>query len=179
MTIDNELETWKMQWQAQSEPLPRLKKKVERQNLKGLLGVLATCACFAFAVVEALRTRNSFWEGVAIGIAIASVVLGSYMWWVKRGAWKPAAQTTLAYAELLHKRAVARSRTLRFGFYFLLAATILFAAFVAWNWKSFRIRRDAVVMVAMALEVVWFWRLRTRVQREAGELTTLIDDLKE
>jgi hypothetical protein len=179
VTVDNELETWKVQWRAESEPLPRLKKKVERQNLKGALGVLAICACFAFAVVEALRTRNSFWEGLAIGIAIASVVLGSFTWWVKRGAWKPAAKTTLGYAELLHKRAVAKSRTLRFAFHFLLVATILFAAFLAWNWKSFRVTRDAAVMAAMALEMLWFWRLRKRVQHEAGQLKQLIKDLTE
>jgi thiosulfate reductase cytochrome b subunit len=178
VTTDTELEIWRQEWRNQTEPLPELRKKIRRQNLRTVAAVVAICLCLAFSTVEALRNHSSFMAGLAAGISFASLFLGGYAWWVRRGAWKPTAQTTLAYAELSYKRALAKTRTLHFAFYFLLAATVLFAAFMAWNWKTFR-ARDGALIAAMVLEMFFLKHYRRRKKAETEETKKLIDDIKE
>ncbi|HEY5027205.1 MAG TPA: hypothetical protein VIK39_02255 [Candidatus Angelobacter sp.] len=178
MTIDNELETWRKQWHTDTEPLPQLKRKIKRQNLRIAAAVVAVCVCLALSTIEALRTRTAFAMGLASGIAFAGVFLGGYAWWVRRGAWRPSAQNTLAYTELSYKRAVAREKSLNFSFYFLLVATTLMTAFVAWNWKGFH-GRDGAIVIAMVLEMFLFRRMRRRKLQEIAETKKLIDDMKE
>ena len=176
MNHDTELEIWQQEWQEETEPLPDLKKKIRRQNLKTVAAVLAVCACLAISTAAALRTRSSFMAGMAVGITFAGVFLGSYAWWVRRGAWKPTAQTTLAYAELCHRRAIARARTARFSFYFLLVSTLLLAAIVGWNWTGFRLR-DGLIMAALLAELFFLKHLERRKHREIEETRKLIDDI--
>lgn len=176
MTNDTELEVWQQEWHDQTEPLPDFKKKIRRQNLQMAAGVLAICVCLAISTVMALRTRSPFITGLAAGIAFASVVLGGYAWRVRRGAWRPSAQTTLAYAELCHRRAIARARTARFSFYFLLVSTLLLAAIVGWNWTGFRLR-DGLIMAALLAELFFLKHLERRKHREIEETRKLIDDI--
>ncbi len=178
MTIDTELENWQREWRHQTESLPELKRKIRRQNLRTVAAVVAICVCLALSTAGALRARSVFLAGLATGIAFASLFAGGYAWWVRRGAWRPTAQTTLAYAELSYKRAVAKARTLRFSFYFLLIATVLFAAFTAWNWKNFR-ARDGVILAAIVLELFFFKYYGRRKKREIEETKKLVDSLKE
>jgi hypothetical protein len=178
VTTDTELETWRREWRDQTEPLPELKKKILRQNLRTVAAVGAICVCLALSTVEALRSRSAFIAGLAVGIGFASLVSGTYAWWVRRGAWKPTAQTTLAYAELSYKRAIAKSRTLRFSFCFLLLATALFTAFVAWNWKHFA-ARDGLIISAMGIEAFFLRHYGRRKRREIEETKKLIDAMTE
>jgi hypothetical protein len=177
VTTDTELDIWRREWRDHTEPLPDLKKKIRRQNLQTVAAIVAVCACLAISTVMALRTRSPFVAGLAAGIGFGALFLGGYAWWVKRGAWKPTAQTTLAYAELSYRRAIARARTARFSFYFLLVTTLLLATFVAWNWKHFR-ARDGVVVAALVTELFFLKHVARRKQREMEETRKLIDDLK-
>lgn len=176
MTTDHELEGWRREWRHETEPLPDLKKKIRRQNLWMAGAVAATCICLAASTVEAVRTGSSFVTGLAVGIGFASVVLGSYGWWVRRGAWKPTAQTTLAYAELSYKRAVAKWRTVRFAFFFLLATASVAFASAAWYWKHLLLR-DGVILAALVIEVIVLWRQSKRKKRAAEKAKELLDEL--
>lgn len=178
MTVDTELETWRREWRSQPEPLPELKKKIKRQNQRTIGAIAAICVCLALSTVEAMRTRSSFIAGLATGLWFASLFLGSYAWWVRRGAWKPTAQTTLAFLELSYKRAVAKARTIRFSFYFLLTVTILYGAFVTWNWKTFS-AREAVVLVGIVTELFLFRYYGRRKKREIEETKKLLDQTRE
>ena len=177
MNHDTELETWQQEWRAQTEPLPDLKKKIRRQNLQIVAAIFAVGVCLAISTVVALRTRSPFVAGLAVGIAFAGLLLGGYAGWVRRGAWKPTAQTTLAYAELCYRRAIAKARTARFSFYFLLVATLLLASFVGWNWRRFR-TRDGVIVAAMVAELFFLKHVERRKQRELEETEKLFNDLK-
>lgn len=178
MSSDTELETWRLEWRNHTEPLPDLKKKIRRQNLRMAAGIFAICLCLAISTVMAMRSQSSFMAGVAAGIACASLFLGGYAWRVRRGAWKPTAQTTLAYAELCYRRAVAKARILHFSFYFLLVATVLLAALMGWNWKHFQ-ARDGMVLAALVSELFFFKYLGRRKQREMEETRKLVNDLKQ
>lgn len=177
MSNDTELEIWRQEWRDQTEPLPELRKKIKRQNLRTAAAIVAIGVCLAVSTSVALKTRSPFMAGLAAGIVFASVFMGGYAWWVRRGAWKPTAQTTLAYAELVHRRAIARARIVRFAFYFLLIATVLLAGFVAWNWKNFH-ARDGVIIAAMTVELFFMKHFGERKQREIEATRKLIDDLK-
>jgi hypothetical protein len=177
VTNDIELEVWQREWRDQTEPLPDFKKKIRRQNLQMVAGVLAICVCLAVSPVLALRTRTPFMAGLASGIAFASVLLGGYAWRVRLGAWKPTSQTTLAYAELSHRRAVAKAKTLRFSFYFLLVTVLLLATLLGWNWKRFH-TRDGVVMAALVTELFFLKYLGRRKLREVEQTSTLLDDMR-
>ena len=178
MKTDLELESWRQEWRDQTEPLPQLKKKIRRQNLRTAAAVIAIVCIAALSTVEALRTHSSLVAGFAVGLVVASVCVGSFAWWVRRGAWKPAAQTTLAYAELSYKRAVSRARTLNFAFYFLLITVVLFAAFSAWNWRNLHVR-DGAVLAALVLELFFLRHYEKRKRREIEETTKLIENIQE
>jgi hypothetical protein len=171
LTRDTELETWQREWRDQTEPLPELKKKIKRQNVRTAAAVAAIGALLAFSTTEALLHHGAFMSGLATGLWFASLLMGGYGWRVRRGSWKPAAQTTKAYVELAYKRAIAKARTLRFAFYFLLAATILYAGFVAWNWKvAFKKGLPAMVLAGMVIEL-FVLRYSGRRQRQDLEKT--------
>jgi Flp pilus assembly protein TadB len=153
VTADVELDVWRREWRDRTEPFPALKRTIRRQNLRITAAVAAIAVCLILATVGAVRGRSSFMAGLVAGLSFASVVMGGYSWWVRRGAWRPAAQTTLAYADLAYKRAVAGVRTARFSFRFICIATILYAGFVAWNWRTFSATAGLVV-AAMTIEIL-------------------------
>jgi hypothetical protein len=178
MKLDSELESWQQEWRAQTQPLPALKRKIRRQNLRTVAAVVTICLCFAASAIAAFRYHSSLMAGGAAGISFAGLFLGAYAWWVQRGAWKPTAQTTLAYTELCYKRAVAKVRILRFAFYFLFASTVLYAGFVIWNWKHFRAFSWAMVAV-LIVELFFIHYRGQRKQHDLEETKKLLDSIKE
>lgn len=177
MTTDTELETWQQEWRDRTEPLPEWKRKIKRQNLWMAVAALALGVCLAFSTVWAVRARSSFAAGLGAGMWLTTVIVGAYALRVRRGAWKPSAQTTLAYMELAHRRAVAKARQIRFSRYLLLAATLLFALFVAWDSKV-RVR-DIAIIVALAMEWLFLRQYERRKRRDVEQTKKLTEDMKE
>ncbi len=175
---DTELESWQREWRDQPEPLPGLKKKIRRQNRQMIAGAVTISLCMAVSAAAALRYRSSFISGFAAGLWFAGLFAGGYAWWVRRGAWKPAAQTTLAYAELSYKRAIANARTKRFLFYFLLTTILAFASFLIWHWKPLSIR-DMAIVAALVAELFYLGYLWRRARQSVETTKELLDHLKE
>ncbi len=178
MTIDTELEAWRQEWLEHTDPLPELKKKIGRQNLRTAAAILAIGLCLAVSTIEALRLHSSFLAGAATGISLVSIFVGGYAWWVRRGAWKPAAQTTAAYAELCYKRAVAKARTVRFSFYFLLATVIPIVAFSAFHWRTLR-PFEGVILAALVAELFWLKHFERRKRQEIEETKKLVESVNQ
>jgi hypothetical protein len=164
VTVDTELEVWRREWREQTEPFPALKRKIHRQNLRIGAAVAAIVILLVLSTIEAARTGNAFLAGLASGLAFAGVVQGGYSWRVRRGAWRPAAQTTLAYAELAYKRAVANARSTRFAFWFLLVTLAAYAGFAIWHWRSF----TATAALVVAAIVIELFLLDYKRRRAAG-----------
>jgi predicted lysophospholipase L1 biosynthesis ABC-type transport system permease subunit len=178
MTTDTELERWQQEWREHTDPLPELKKKIRRQNWQTAAAIAAICACIVLATLAAIYRQSAFFAGSASGMGVASILLGGYAWWVKRGAWKPAANTTLAYAELTYKRAQAKARILRFAFYMLTVAAVLFSCFLAWNLKRVH-PRDVFIDAALIAELFYIKRQERRKLQEMQETKKLIEDIRE
>ncbi|HEX4002712.1 MAG TPA: hypothetical protein VHX36_08690 [Candidatus Acidoferrales bacterium] len=164
MTVDTELDVWRRDWQEETEPFPMLKRKIRRQNLRIAGAVIAIAACLVVSTIEAVRTGNAFVAGLATGIGFAGIVQGGYAWRVRRGAWRPASQTTLAYAELAYKRAAATARTTRFSFRFIVIAAAVYAGVAVWHWKTFSLAYG-LILVAMVIEAFWLNYNRQRAAR--------------
>jgi len=178
VTVDTELDVWRREWRAETEPFPALKKKIRRQNLRIAGAIAAIGVCLIVSTIEAVRTGNAFVAGLATGVGFAGIVQGAYSWWVRRGAWRPAAQTTLAYAELAYKRAVATARTTRFSFRFLVIAVALYAGLVVWHWKTFALFHW-LILVAMIAELFLLDYNRRRALRGLEESKALFEQTKE
>jgi hypothetical protein len=178
VNIDTELETWRREWRDETEPLPDLKEKIKRQNLRMVASAVMMMALLAASTTMALRTRGSFVSGLASGLWAVSVVVGSYAWWVRRGTWKPVAQTTLAYLKLTHNRAVANARVLRFSFYFLLVTIVLFGAGAVWHGREFS-ALTAVILAALVAELGFLWHLGRRKRRAIERIAKLIEQTRE
>jgi TRAP-type C4-dicarboxylate transport system permease large subunit len=183
VNLDTELESWKQEWRAHSDPmpdaeLPVLKKKIKRQDQRAALAIAATGVCLILSTFAAWKLRTPFLSGLASGIWFGSLTMGAYAWSVRRGAWKPAAETTTAYAELSYKRAIARERTARFAFWLLLVATVLYGGFLAWDGKGTSARFVAI-FVAMTAETFWLHTIARRKKREIETTRRLVESCRE
>lgn len=178
MTVDTELDVWRREWLDETEPFPALKKKIRRQNLRIAGAIVAIAVCLIVSTIEAVRTGNAFVAGLATGVGFAGIVQGAYAWRARRGAWRPAAQTTLAYAGLAYKRGVAMARTTRFSFRFLVIVVALYAGLVVWHWKTFSLLY-ALILVAMVAELFLLDCNRRRAQRGLVESKALFEQTKQ
>lgn len=186
MTRDTELEIWRQEWRSETEPLPELKKQIKRQNRRVIAGAAILCLCLGLSTFAALRTRSSFAAGLAAGMWGSTLLLGSYAWWIRRGTWKPSAQTTRAYLELRYNRAAAKVRTLRAGSYLLAATVVLYSGLVAWDWffsshpsaYSAGHRLGLVIIPAMIIELLFFRWCGRRKSQEMEETRKLLDELR-
>jgi hypothetical protein len=177
--IDAELDSWKSQWREHTDPFPALKRKIARQNLRTAAAIIALALCMALSIAGALHYATEFMSGVATGLWTTVLIVGGYTWWVRRGAWKAAAHTTLAYAELSHRRAVARARTLRFSLIYLLIALVLITGVLAWNWRDFS-KLAALILLATLTELLVFrYYLQPRRRREIEEAAKLVEYIRE
>jgi len=173
---DTELEAWRQEWREQPSALPELKRKIRRQNARTIAAVVAICTLLIASAIVAVLYHSSLVTGFACGLAFAGVTLGAYGWYVQRGAWKPTAQTTLAYAELAHRRAVGKVKVVRAAQVLLLAVILAGVALIAWSWHHVHVR-DWVILAALIAEM-FFLRNRERRQKSAVvESKKLLDDL--
>lgn len=177
MLIDAELEAWRLEWRAEAEPLPDVKKKVWEQNVRTIAGAILTCVCLAISTIWALRHPSRFMSGLATGLWFTSICLGGYAWWVRRGTWKPFGQTALAYAELSYKTAVAKAKILRISLYLSIGTIAVLAAAFARDWKN---TPDGyvVVMAGLALEAVVLRHYERRKGQEIAQTRKMLDYLK-
>jgi cation transport ATPase len=178
VTADAELDVWRREWRERTEPFPMLKRKIRRQNLRTIAAVVAIAVCLVLATIGAVRSRSSFMAGLVTGLSFASVMLGGHAWWARRGAWRPAAQTTLAYADLAYNRAVAAARTTRFTFRFLLVAAVLYAGFVAWHWRSF-FTTEMLILAVLVIELFLVEDNRRRARRAVEASKRLLEQTRQ
>lgn len=179
MSLDLELDTWRREWSIDTEPLPELKRRVRAQNRRLMIGISAVAACLAAGTAIALRhPLDSGWGGFAVGLWVASVVGIAYAVWVRRGTWEPASQTTGAYVDLLHRRAVADLRKIVFLRRGLLVVLVGYTVLLLWKGWHFT-ARSALVIAALVLEGWWMRSLERRRRRDVDAAAALANRMAE
>lgn len=176
--IDPELASWRREWHEQAEQLPNLKKKIKRQDRRGILQAFLVGALLVLSLIGVWHFQTSLSRGFATGAWFSCLIMGVYVWRARRGTWKPAAQTTEAYLVLLHKRAVAKQKIVQFAFRFLLTTTLLYAGFLAWRWKHFS-AVSAVVLVALTGELFLLRYMERKRQRQVDATQKLLQSSAE
>jgi hypothetical protein len=177
--IDAELDSWKSAWRERTDPFPALKRKIARQNLRTIAAIVALLLCMGLSIAGAVHFDTVFMYGLVTGLWSTALIVGAHAWWVRRGAWKATAQTTLAYAELSHRRAVARARTLRFTLIYGLVLIVLITGVLAWNWRDLS-TISALIVLAMSIELLIFrYYLQPRRRRDVEEAARLVAYIRE
>jgi hypothetical protein len=178
VNVDTELEAWRQEWREQEAPLPELKRKIRKQNVRTAAAVAVLGVCLILAIWAAVRHHSAMAAGVAAGIAFSSGVLGFVTLRARRDAWKPTAQTTLAYAQLAHRRAIAKLKTIRAAWFLLIGTIAAGAVLMAVGWRHVHVRDEAIV-AALIGELFFLKNREQRVKREIEETKKLIDGLSE
>ena len=197
MSNDREFDTWREQWSSAAEPPADFRRKVQerirRQERRFVLGNILTAILFFGMLIFAWFMRHqSTWMGPgwATGVWVLVLVAGGCRVWVLRRTWRPQTQSTRAFAELWHKRAVACIRLLRISIYLSLGWIIFCAVLTAANWRT--IGQDVgahpkewvallVVCVLMQYPVIWYgvaW-LRRRKLAELNEVKKILDEMQD
>lgn len=194
MTEDRELDIWRGEWSRVAGPSPdfqrQVQQKIKSQERRFLLGNLLTAVAFVGLLIFAgfLRHQASWLgKGWAIGICVLVFVSAGYRLWILRGTWRAETKSIHAFAQLWHRRVLARLRLLRISIYVALGWIIFCAALTAANWATIRLdviahpRDWLVVMVASVLmqPVIWFWAawLRRRKLVELNEVKKLLEEI--
>jgi len=175
VTVDLELDDWRREWSRDTESLPELRLRIQRQNRRMKIGLTALVACLVLATAIALFHPTDGWRGFALGVGGAVLVAGGYTLWVRRGTWAPAALTSHAYIDLLHRRALAEVRKIVFVRRALAVVLLGYAGFVLFRLPH-RGAREALVVSAFAVELVWIRLLERRRRRAAEEAGRLLQD---
>jgi hypothetical protein len=196
MIEDRELDSWREQWGSVGEPPPEFRRKIlqkiKRHRRRFLLGNLFAVGAFVGILIFAVfMRRQSSWMGTgwATGICVLVFVSAGYRVWVLRGTWRPEAQSTRAFVELWHRRAVARTRMLRIAIYVSLGWIVFCAVLTAANWTTIgqNVRAhptdwiEVLVVCLLMQPVIWSWAawLRRRKVAELNEVKRILDDMND
>jgi hypothetical protein len=190
ITEDRELELWREEWQAERGSLPALKKQIRRQTLRMIAAWCIALPTFvlSLAYVARLTMRDPSPDNILI---VASMLFGmplafAFQVWNQIGTWRPYAQSTRAYAELLYKRAFSEVRGLRFAFC-VLYADACFMACVIWIFRVKWIlhasptdRFARLVVVPVVLLGTWIFMIwyRRHKNKQLTEAKTLLEQLE-
>lgn len=175
--MDLELDDWRREWSRDTEPLPELKQRVRRQDRRLRWGLVALAATLVAGVVLALSFATSGWWGFATGLWVSVLVVGGYVLWTRRGTWEPAGQTSLAYADLIHRRAVAEVRKMVFLRRTVAVVILGYAAFVFLRLPH-RGMREVLLMSGLAIEILWIRVLEARRRRAVTEAAHLLASMR-
>lgn len=178
MSIDPELAHLQQEWHRETEPLPLLKRKIRRQNLRTVAGAVALAVAFAVALTLAVRQPSAFHSGLATGIAVAGVAMGAYVVRTSRGTWTPAAETTRAYADLTYRRALAQGRILRASTLLQWLAIALLLGTLVFSPHPFS-ARGLVITVLLVLELAVFMFQSRRVKQDIAAARQLLEQLQD
>ena len=173
MIVDLELDDWRREWSRDTEPLPELKQRVRRQDRRLRWGLVALAVMLVAGMVLALSFATSGWWGFATGLWASVLVVGGYVLWTRRGMWEPSAQTSLAYADLIHRRAVAEVRKMVFLRRTLAVVILGYAAFVFFRLPH-RGVREVLLLSGLAIEVLWIRVLEARRRRAVTDAARLL-----
>jgi len=188
---DRELELWKGEWRAETPPLPKLKEKVRQRTLWMVVSNLAAMGmliwCLVFPARTAMRDPSQQNIASAAGECFLALLASAIVVWSQVGVWRPKAQSTRAYAELLYKRALSDARAMRFAFYLFWTAAFVVACTEAISMPKWSVVRAHPVdhLPRLALDLLLFlgmwifliWNKRRRL-KQLDEAKSFVEELE-
>jgi hypothetical protein len=138
---DDELMTWRAEWQAEAGPSPEaleaIRRRVRRQS-RGMALLLAgelllAAGALVFLIRFAILHPDPMDVVTMAGLCLLTLWATACSLWLRRGLWKPETETTAAFLALSVDRARRRLRGLRAAWWLLGGETALF---IPWIWHS-------------------------------------------
>ena len=174
---DLELESWRAQWQADSQVPADLRRKVARDTrymrLALAMEVLVTVTIGRGSIVwAALEPRTEMFV-LAVAVWIFLVAAWTISVVTRRGAWSPAAVTTADFIDLSIRRCRGRLAAARFavGLYF---AEVAFCLTWLYRDPARRVPGPAIVFgVVTPVFLIGLARFRRNTRRELARLEEL------
>jgi hypothetical protein len=186
MQPDLELEGWRREWQAHDAIEPAIKQRVERESRQMRRGVamevVVSVVMAGGTLVWAAISRREDAVALAAGVWILVAIAWIASWMLKRRAWKPATETTVAFLELSMLRC-------RRNLHAITAQAVLYVVIVAFDTVWLYYYRAPTrgldlpsLLVSPPYLVLWAItpvlaliaiRYRDRVRRELDNLTLL------
>lgn len=180
---DRELELWKEEWRAETRPLPELKKRVRQRTLRMIAVNVAALGMLVWCLVFPARTamRDPSQQNIvsAAGECFIALLASAFVVWSQIGVWRPEAQNTRSYAELLYKRALSDVQAVRFAFYLFWTAAFVVAC-TQWifmpKWQVVRAHPaqhfarlgfDLLLFLGMWMFLIWNKRRKLKQLEEA------------
>jgi Na+/melibiose symporter-like transporter len=195
MMEDRELDLWREQWSSVARPSPEFQRQVQKriklQDRRFLLGNLLTAAVFVGMLIFAVYlSHQGSWlgKGWATGVCVLVFVSVAYRLWILRGTWRAETQSTRAFVELWHRRALARIRLLRISIYVSIGWIMFCAALTTANWAIIKLDvmdhptdwLELMVATVLMQPVIWLgaiW-LRRRKVAELNKVTRLLEEIR-
>lgn len=197
--LNHELREWAADWRSDERQRPALEESVRRRIRQGSRRQVAytvfeaaiAAAAVVFVARQALRNPEA-WNVVAMAtLALLAVTAMAFSVWNRTGTWKPSAQSTSAFIDLLTLRLGRRLRGLRAGLVLLgLEAAVL----APWLWLLLadRAERSGLPLTAVryagwfgllaawigAFALVCLWLIR-RTRRQLAQLEAVRQGLVE
>ncbi|HLJ88322.1 MAG TPA: hypothetical protein VKZ53_15995 [Candidatus Angelobacter sp.] len=189
---DLELEAWQKAWHSETEPLPELKKRVQRQSrwwiARTATGVVLLLGIGAFAIWAALLEPSAVRVVWAVGVWITILAGIVHRAWNQRQTWRPSAQTTLAFAELMYRRALAKVRAVHFSVHLVWAYYAFYAVLCVWQGKTLwqSMKADPLVWIGVGAGMLltgvayWMWMrwLLRRRNKALEKAKKFLDELQ-
>jgi hypothetical protein len=156
---DTQMNAWRLQWQSQEAVPVDLRKMVERQSRR-LRAMLAG----DIAVTVGIGGGSIGWAVMSPRLPV--LILAAAVWlflaaaWSfalanRRGAWRPAAQSTAAFLEISLRRCRGRLRAAAFGVVLYLCEVILGLAWVYHELAQQVPLQLAAFLISMPVAIVW------------------------
>jgi hypothetical protein len=183
---DDELESWRREWNAQPLVPIELIRKVERQTVYMKLNHFALILPVLIGVgtiVAAVRMRTFPTVLLAVGVWGWMSIAGYFQLKNSRGTWSPVSDTTAAYVELSIRRCRAAINNIRLMKIMtpLLVAVVFGADFlIVTSFGVLKTQRDYLFMFgafvyAAAIVAVVVWLVSRKRAKIQAELTWLLN----
>jgi hypothetical protein len=196
---NGDLGGWTADWRAGEAPdgelpgvvLRRVRSGRWRQAAYTVFEALVATGVLALVIVQAVRMPVAWNVGAMAALALLIVASMAFSIWNRSGTWRPAAESTRAFLDLVALRLERRLRALRAGLWLVAVEGAVLAPWVALA-QAARAERTGVPVsagdyaVAFAMLGAWLglvaagclWLIR-RTRRQLGEIEAVRGDLGE
>ncbi|MFY9822972.1 MAG: hypothetical protein WAM82_16440 [Thermoanaerobaculia bacterium] len=185
---DDELLAWRADWQAEAGPSPEalaaIRRRVRCQS-RGMALLLAgelllAAAALAFLVRFAIQHPDPVDVATMAGLCLLTLWATACSLWLRRGLWKPEAETIAAFLDLSVDRSRRRLRSLRAAWWLLGGETVLF---IPWIGYSVRLgsypAAYGFLLILVATTAAILIGIGRWTRRELRRLEEMRDGLKE
>lgn len=193
MSERDELSEWMHAWQS-DEPIPAatrqaIGQRVARSQRWWLLGTVAEAVIgvvgLGVTVMVGLRAEQTVERVAMASLTVVALLTMAAGWWLRRGMWRPATESTAAWIDFLSHRATRRVQMAWVGAAVLPIEVVIFVPWIISRAQRDGAGSDSTLLLGFALLAglsaaigSGLFFLRRQAVRELDQLMRLRRDLQ-